>query len=481
MISRKTISISFALVSIITIIRLLFIGNTMLIDDEAYYAIYSHHLDWGYIDHGPVVAYIIYFFTFLIENSFTVRLGGIVLLTTLCYFLYQFGKVFYDKKTGIILALTVCINMLFHTNAVVITPDAPLSFFSILTIIYYYKSYFKDENYLILAGLFLGLSMLSKVSALFIAIGIFIFPIAIKEKQHLLKNIKFYYSFLIAFIVFLPFIIWNLQNELAFVKYQGNHILGKGNFQTFSELWLGLFILCGPILFYYTVTIPIRYLINIKNISNEKIYFCFVTGFPLLYFLIHSSFSRMELNWPAPVFMGGIFLFAIHVSENWKRLKKQFIFQLLFSLFLIIVVTTQTFYPILSLNKKADITNRYYKYQSIIYDLSEYLNNFPELKEKRILSNNFQIPSIINFYLKPKLEAGCLSIGYHETLYSFLYPDKKYIGDNFLYLSKSSQFPNKIKPYFSNIKLIKQFSSKRDSKIISEFSLWEANGYSGKQ
>jgi len=189
----------------------------------------------------------------------------------------------------------------------------------------------------------------------------------------------------------------------------------------------------------------------------------------------------MELNWPAPVFMGGIFLFAIHVSENWRRLKKQFIFQLLFSLFLIIVVTTQTFYPILSLNKKADITNRYYKYQSIIYDLSEYLNNFPELKEKRILSNNFQIPSIINFYLKPKLEAGCLSIGYHETLYSFLYPDEKYIGDNFLYLSKSSQFPNKIKPYFSNIKLIKQFSSKRDSKIISEFSLWEANGYSGKQ
>ena len=119
-------------------------------------------------------------------------------------------------------------------------------------------------------------------------------------------------------------------------------------------------------------------------------------------------------------------------------------------------------------NSYSDIKNRcLYQTKGVSKGilLSEYLNNFPELKEKRILSNNFQIPTIINFYLKPKLEAGCLSIGYHETLYSFLYPDKKYIGDDFLYLSKSSQFPNKIKPYFSNIKLIKQFSSKRNSKI----------------
>ena len=39
------------------ILRLIFISNTVLINDEAYYAIYARHLAWGYVDHGPVVAY----------------------------------------------------------------------------------------------------------------------------------------------------------------------------------------------------------------------------------------------------------------------------------------------------------------------------------------------------------------------------------------------------------------------------------------
>ena len=129
-------------------------------------------MNWGYIDHGPVIAYLIRFFTILFENSFTVRLGGVVLLTTLCYLLYQFGKTYYSWKTGMILALTVCVNMMFHTSAIIMTPDAPLAFFTILAIIYYYKAYFIHEKYLYPAGLFMGLCILSKVSAIFPAIGI---------------------------------------------------------------------------------------------------------------------------------------------------------------------------------------------------------------------------------------------------------------------------------------------------------------------
>ena len=159
MFKRKYI---FVLVIIIflTFLRLFFISNTMLIDDEAYYAIYSRHLDLGYIDHGPIIAYLIYIFTILVENSFTVRLGSVTLITIVSYILFQFGKTYYNKKTGVILALIVCINMMFHTSAVVITPDAPLIFFLFLTIIYYYKSYFHHEKYFYPAGIFLGLSIL---------------------------------------------------------------------------------------------------------------------------------------------------------------------------------------------------------------------------------------------------------------------------------------------------------------------------------
>ena len=54
--NRQAQIILFSFIFILTALRLFFIANTMLIDDEAYYAIYSHHLNWGYIDHGPVKA-----------------------------------------------------------------------------------------------------------------------------------------------------------------------------------------------------------------------------------------------------------------------------------------------------------------------------------------------------------------------------------------------------------------------------------------
>ena len=42
-----------ALSILLLAVRLLFISNTLLINDEAYYAIYARHLAWGYVDHGP--------------------------------------------------------------------------------------------------------------------------------------------------------------------------------------------------------------------------------------------------------------------------------------------------------------------------------------------------------------------------------------------------------------------------------------------
>ena len=76
---------------LLVIIRLLFISNTLLINDEAYYAIYARHLAWGYVDHGPIIAYLIKFFTLIWENSFTVRLGATTLMSVLTIILYYFG------------------------------------------------------------------------------------------------------------------------------------------------------------------------------------------------------------------------------------------------------------------------------------------------------------------------------------------------------------------------------------------------------
>ena len=176
---------------LLLIIRLLFISNTLLINDEAYYAIYARHLAWGYVDHGPIVAYLIKLFTLIWENSFTVRLGATTLMSVLTIILYYFGKKYFNTETGIVLSLSLTANMLFHTNSIVITPDVPMTFFTILAMMFYYLAYCVNKKYIYIGGGMLGLAVLSKISALFPAIGIALYPILIKEKRHWLKNIHY--------------------------------------------------------------------------------------------------------------------------------------------------------------------------------------------------------------------------------------------------------------------------------------------------
>ena len=119
----------------------------MVVDDEAYYFIYSQHLDWGYIDHGPVVAFIIKVGTILFgDNGFGIRIGGLLLYVFISIYLFYFGLKEFNRHTGFVLLTTYWINILFHTNGIVITPDAPLAFFSLLTITMYYGAFFKDER-----------------------------------------------------------------------------------------------------------------------------------------------------------------------------------------------------------------------------------------------------------------------------------------------------------------------------------------------
>jgi len=478
--NRNLFSLSVIAISIILFfIRIVFISNTLLVDDEAYYAMYARHLSWGYIDHGPVVGFVIWIFTLFNESSFTVRLSSVSLMTLTSFLVYYYGKYIVNNKIALAMSILISANLMFHTNSIIITPDAPLTFFTINAIIFYYLAFFKSDKYIYLGGLMLGFAMLSKISALFPAVGIFIFPFLVNDLRSWTKNIHFYGSFLLSFIVFLPFVVWNFQNDFAFVRYQGSHIMEGGGINDFIELWLGVALLIGPMYFFHSAVKPLINLFRWKDIGPEKKYFTLVTVIPLVYFISQSSFSRLELNWVAPIFFGGLFLMGLEIKSTQKT-SKSFQFQIGYSLALIFLIMAQSFYPILPLKGKSDPTNRYYMYSNLIDDTKKMFLDNPELSKLRIVSNEFQIPSIINFYLNPKNESICLSIDYHETLYSFLYDQNDMKGDSFIYINDKKDFPVKLKPYFDSYTQILSSEEHRNSALIAKYSIWLVKNYSGK-
>ena len=451
----------------------------MLVDDEAYYAMYGRHLSWGYIDHGPVVALIIWLFTLFYESSFTVRLGSVFLMTLTTFIVYYYGKLIFNYKTALALSIVITANLMFHTNSIIITPDVPLAFFTINAIIFYYLAFFKNKKYIYFGGLMLGAAVLSKVSAIFPAIGIFLFPFLVKDMRIWIKNIHFYNSFILSFVVFLPFVIWNFQNDFAFVKYQGSHIMEGGSLNDFVELWAGVALVIGPLYFFYSAIKPLLNVFKWRHISVESKYFTMVTVVPLLYFIMQSIFSRLELNWVAPIFSGGLFLLGLEINSK-KSTTKSFKFQIGYSLILILLIMAQTVYPVLPLKGKADPTNRYFMYSNLINDTKRLLYEKPDLAKLRIVSNEFQIPSMVNFYVNPAQEAICLSIDYHETLYSFLYNQRDLIGNDFIYIHDKKTFPDKLKTYFDSYELILNSEQFRNNSTVSMFSIWLVKNYTGK-
>jgi 4-amino-4-deoxy-L-arabinose transferase-like glycosyltransferase len=470
---------------VLTILRFIFISTTSIIDDEAYYHFFSKHLSGGYIDHGPGIALFIKISTILFGVSkFGVRIFGVILFSSLGIILYVFGKRYFNHYTGLTLSALLLINMFFHASGIIMTPDTPLLIFGLLTIIFYYKSYFTNANNFFFAGIVLGLALLSKISIIFPAFGIFIFPFLSVEKRYLLKDWRYYFSFVVAFFIFLPFIIWNYNNDWEFIRYQGGYILKGGrSINDFLDLWGALFLLLGPILFYFTIILPFKMVYtkwrNSGSVNDSMLYFSIITLTPLIYFIAHSAYSKFEVNWPAPVFFGSIFCFAISIGKNWLAQRKLLLYQLGYSFILILVVTIHTYFPFLPLSNRSDPTTRYYEYECFETNMKNFLTS-DSLISYRIISNNYQIPSMINYLVNPKIEAICLSIGYHKTYYSYLYPDEILVGKDYIYIAKGRKFPSRLTEYFTEISFLKYFESLRNNHKIKGYSLWLVKNYKGK-
>ena len=69
------------------------VGATIpLIDDEAYYWLWAHHLDWSYLDHPPMIAYIVFLTTRFGDDAIWIRLGALIIGAATTYALFLMGR-----------------------------------------------------------------------------------------------------------------------------------------------------------------------------------------------------------------------------------------------------------------------------------------------------------------------------------------------------------------------------------------------------
>ena len=291
--------------------------------DEAYYWMWSHHLQAGYYDHPPMIALMIWLTNHISQAEWGIRLVNVFSFTIAAFYLFRFTKELSDEKTALNAVLIFLSVIIVNAGYIITTTDAPTILFWTLSLYYTYRAlFFGSWNEYILAGIMLGLLMLSKYTSILLVASILLFIFL--KKRNILTNIKFYAAMLIAFIVVFPMVWWNYQHDWISFLFQINH-RSSGDFnihwRSFFNFIGGQFGVFSPvfagILFYYLYKERLFY-------KNDKLFFIAMSVVVIIaFFLYKSLFKNMELNFDAPAYIGGTIIVAYVVNQyNLKKLFK---------------------------------------------------------------------------------------------------------------------------------------------------------------
>jgi 4-amino-4-deoxy-L-arabinose transferase-like glycosyltransferase len=291
-------------ISFVALLRLTLAPFVGLGVDEAHYVLYALNLDLSYFDHPPLVGWIQYIFTSIFgTNEFGARVASIVIGFATSIFIY---KLIYDinKNTNEAFIATLALHASFLFNALflMLMPDT-LLFLLILPIIFTVIEIEKNNKLSswILLGVLLGLAGLAKYTAVLFIVPIIIY-IIIKKRYELFYTPKIIPSIIIAFIIILPVIIWNIQNDWSSFAYQSTHVVGSntinwGGFATSIAAQIGAYNpFLAPLAFYG--------LYKSLRSQNSTLFLTALFGLVLIVFFTYASLYKPALpHWSALFYM----------------------------------------------------------------------------------------------------------------------------------------------------------------------------------
>ncbi len=305
------------------IIRLVFIGLLDLLPEEAYYWNYAKHLDIGYLDHPPLMAWLIYLSESVLGKSeFAVRLPAFLGWFVMAFFMYRFAENTIGKEVGKPVLLLLAALPIYMSVGFLMTPDAPLYVCWAGALFFLERAILgNNRSAWYGAGIFLGLGLLSKYTMGLMVITTFVYLLIDKESRHWFLKPQPYIAMLIGLILFLPVLIWNAQHDWASFAFQGSRRwFGGMNFHL--HILIGsILVLITPFGLYEVAKVLLRFWKNRKAcrqadtlLFRKLLFLVTFTLTPLAVFTIHSIQGQPKLNWTGPVWLAILPLVAAGIT-----------------------------------------------------------------------------------------------------------------------------------------------------------------------
>ena len=286
-----------------------------LLEDEAYYWVWSQHLAFGYFDHPPLVALWVWLGDLFFNDELGVRFMATLSFSAMLWIIWQTIDLKNKKDyTWLFFVLVISLAML-NIYGFITTPDTPLLFFTAL-FLYSYKKFLQRENWqtILLFGFSMAGMLYSKYH------GILVIGFVVLSNLKLLRNYRFWLSGLFGLALFLPHLYWQYLNDYPSFRY---HLIERGAKSYKPEYTLMHFVNQIAIV---GITFPLIYYAFFKEKAQntfEKGLKYIVYGF-IIFFFFSTFKSNPQAQWTVVILIP-LLIFSFRFFVQHPQLRKKLV------------------------------------------------------------------------------------------------------------------------------------------------------------
>jgi 4-amino-4-deoxy-L-arabinose transferase-like glycosyltransferase len=251
--------------------------------DEAYYYLYSLHLDWSYFDHPFLVALTTGFGPWLtggVVSQFTIRLGAIICYTGSLLLLYLTSKrLFSAKAAKLTLAIATICPIFQVTFGILSLPDSPLMFFWSASLYCAANEFFRQPanqescssnlyvpSYrLAILGVLVGLACDSKYHGFVLGVGLIGFCLTSPRHRCVVRSPWAWLGLCLFIITISPIVFWNIQHDWVSFRFQSERAVPKSGYNLLSVITV---LLLGIAYLFPTIGFPLWW-VSLRSLATR--------------------------------------------------------------------------------------------------------------------------------------------------------------------------------------------------------------------
>ena len=201
--------------------NLLQAGFSELANDEAYYHMFAENLAWGYFDHPPMTALLVWLGEHLFGGELGVRFFFTVLQPLYLYILWRIIRpADADRRDAALFVVLSAATLMLQLYGFIAVPDGPLMMTTALFLLTF--KWFSENRRC--AWLWMGVAMALMAYSKYHGALVVLFALAANPRQ--LLRPALYSSGAVALLLLVPHLVWQYEHDWASFAY---HLSGRNS------------------------------------------------------------------------------------------------------------------------------------------------------------------------------------------------------------------------------------------------------------